>query len=93
MRIRRHFTLAAGLLAMVLPALAVTNEEIAKMRQAMPDKPVVQPERPRRMLVFSLCKGFNHSSIPYWAKALDIMAEKTGAFAVEHSTDMSVFTP
>jgi type 1 glutamine amidotransferase/HEAT repeat protein len=93
MRIRRHFTLAAGLLAMVLPALAVTNEEIAKMRQVMPDKPVIQPERPRRMLVFSLCKGFNHSSIPYWAKALDIMAEKTGAFAVEHSTDMSVFTP
>ena len=32
------------------------------------------------------------SSIPYWAKAMDIMSEKTGAFKVVHGKDMSVFT-
>lgn len=69
-----------------------SEEEIQKMRQAMPESPVVQPAQPRTMLVFSLCNGFKHSSIPYWAKALDIMSEKTGAFKVVHSTDMSVFT-
>lgn len=88
--------MTAGLLtAVVLTAsvFAVTEEEVTKMRSAMPDKPVVKPARPRTMLVFSLCKGFNHSCIPYWVKALDMMAEKTGAFSVEHSVDMAVFTP
>ena len=88
--------IAAGLLSVLLPAmsvLAVTEDEVAKMRAAMPEKAVVKPERPRVMLVFSLCQGFKHSSIPYWAKALDVMAEKTGAFTVEHSVDMAVFAP
>jgi len=73
-------------------AFAVTDAEMTKMREAMPEKPVVQPQKPRTLLVFNLSNGFKHSSIPYWAKALDIMAEKTGAFAVEHSEDMAVFT-
>lgn len=87
--------MTAGLLAVVLPmsALAVTDEEIAKMNAAMPTKPVVAPQRPRTMLVFSFSQGFKHSSIPYWAKALEIMAEKTGAFKVVHSEDKSVFAP
>lgn len=87
---------AAGLLALALPACflyAVTDAEIALMRAAMPDKPVVVPSTPRTMLVFNLSQEFQHSSIPYWAKALDIMAEKTGAFTVEHSTDKAVFSP
>ena len=72
---------------------AVTDEEVQKIRSAMPDKPVVQPQQNRKMLVFSLCNGFQHSCIPYWQQAMDIMSEKTGAFEVVHSTDMSVFTP
>ena len=58
--------------------MAVTDTEIQNMRQAMPTKPVVKAAQPRTMLVFSLCKGFKHSSIPYWAKALDVMSETTG---------------
>ncbi len=72
---------------------AVTDQQVQQMREAMPDSPVVQPEKTRTVLVFSLCKGFKHDCIPYWAAALDIMSEKTGAFSVVHSTDMSVFTP
>jgi type 1 glutamine amidotransferase len=71
---------------------AVTAEEVQKIESAMPDKPVVRPAKPRTVLVFSLCNGFKHGSIPYWDKALDIMSEKIGAFKVVHSADMSIFT-
>lgn len=80
-------------LALSVSAFAVTNEEIAKIREAMPDEPVVQPTQERTMLVFSLCKGFRHSCVSYWDKALGVMSEKTGAFKVVHSTDMSIFSP
>jgi hypothetical protein len=61
------------------------------MEQAMPAKPTRPPEKPRKILVFNLCNGFKHSSIPYWDKALEIMGKKTGAFQVEISNDMSAF--
>ena len=70
---------------------AVSNDEIAKMKEANPAKPIVEPAKPRKMLMFDFCAGFKHSSIPYWAKTFDIMAEKTGAFSVEHSIDMADF--
>ena len=72
-------------------SFAVTDVEIEKIRSAMPQNPVVKPEKSRTMLVFNLCNGFAHSSIPYWQQTLDIMGEKTGAFEVFHSTDMGVF--
>lgn len=92
----RHNPVKSILLCVLLTAsvvFAVTDEEAQKIQQAMPDKPVVQPVKQRTMLVFSLCNGFKHSSIPYWMKALDVMSEKTGAFKVVHSDDMNIFTP
>ena len=80
------------MLLLSISVFAVSDAEVKKMADAMPDKPVVAPTAQRTMLVFSLCKGFKHSSVPYWAKALDIMSEKTGAFKVVHSNDMSVFS-
>jgi type 1 glutamine amidotransferase len=70
---------------------AISQDELVKMDQAMPAKPTRPPAQPRRMLVFNLCNGFKHGSIPYWDKALEIMGKKTGAFEVEISSDMSVF--
>ena len=58
----------------------------------MPAKATATPKQPRKMLVFSLCKGFKHSCIPYWEKSLEIMGKKTGAFTMDISTDMAVFT-
>lgn len=74
-------------------AAAVTPDEITKMEKAMPSKSTVNPKQPRKMLVFSLCKGFKHSCIPYWEKSLEIMGKKTGAFTIDISTDMTVFAP
>ncbi len=68
-----------------------SQEEIAKMEEAVPDKPIIQPAKPRKLLVFNLCKGYRHSSIAYWDKVLQIMAQKTGAFSVVISSDMDVF--
>jgi type 1 glutamine amidotransferase len=61
------------------------------MEAAMPAKPVATPKQPRKLLVFNLCKGFKHGSIPYWDKALEIMGKKTGAFEVLVSGDMAMF--
>lgn len=73
---------------------AVSTEEVAKIEQAMPSAPVVQPGQPRRLLVVNLCgpRGFKHSSIPYWDKVLEVMAAKTRAFEVTFSSDMAVFS-
>lgn len=68
-----------------------TEEELARIQQALPDRPVVEVSRPRRLLVFDRCDGFKHSSIPYWNKTLELMGKKTSAFDVTISSDMSVF--
>jgi hypothetical protein len=71
----------------------VTDEEIAKIKAAMPDKAVAKPAQPRKMLVFWRCETFFHTVIPVANEALKIMGEKTGAFQVTAVTDdYSVFT-
>ena len=85
--------LCLSLTAGFLHADDVSADKIAKMQAAAPDKPVVEPKQPRKLLVFNLCKGYKHESIPCGAKALEIMGKKTGAFTTVNSMDMSVFTP
>jgi len=70
---------------------AVSPEDVQKMEAAMPAKPVATPKKPRKLLVFNLCKGFKHGSIPHWDKALEIMGQKTGAFEAVVSGDMAMF--
>ncbi len=70
----------------------VTEEEIAKIKAAMPDTAVAKPAKPRKMLVFWRCETFFHTVIPVANEALKIMGEKTGAFQVTAVTDdYSVF--
>ncbi|MCX5645616.1 MAG: ThuA domain-containing protein [Phycisphaerae bacterium] len=69
------------------------DEEIAKIKAAMPDKAVAKPAQPRKMLIFWRCETFFHTVIPVANEALKIMGEKTGAFQVTAVTDdYSVFT-
>jgi type 1 glutamine amidotransferase len=88
------FCVATGLLAQSPKELRqLKDEEIAKIKEAMPAKAVVTPEKPRRMLVFWRCETFFHTVIPVANEALKIMGEKTGAFEVTAVTDdYSVFT-
>lgn len=67
-----------------------TADEIARMESAVPARPTAKPKRPRKLLVVTQCEGFPHSSIPYAAKALEIMGRKTGAFDATVAADLSI---
>lgn len=67
----------------------LTNVE--KIRLALPENPVVEPEQKRKMLVFSLTRGFRHRSIPTGKLALQMLGEKTGAYEAVVSDDLSNF--
>jgi len=69
----------------------VTPDMVERIRAAAPKKPVVPPAKPRKMLVFNLCKGFTHASISVVAKAMEVLGETTGAFTIETSTDPAAF--
>jgi type 1 glutamine amidotransferase len=71
----------------------VSKEEAAKIKAAIPSKARIEPKKPRKLLVFSLCRAYEHSSIPYGKKVLEIMGKKTGAFETVFSDDISVFGP
>jgi type 1 glutamine amidotransferase/HEAT repeat protein len=88
--------LALSAAAFVPLSLAQENKPldeniIKQIEVALPAKPRVQPQKPRKLLVFTLCKGFVHSSIPYGTHALLKMGEVTGAFAATQSDDPAVF--
>lgn len=70
-----------------------TEEELKKIASAAPNRATVTPAHPRRLLVFALCKGYYHTSIPCGSKAVQVMGEKTGAFTATISDDISVFEP
>lgn len=71
----------------------ISPEELREIESAVPKEATVTPKKPRKLLVFTLCRGYVHSSIPYATKALEIMGKKTGAFEVVRSDDISVFKP
>jgi len=70
-----------------------TPEEIDKITQAVPQKATAKPAQPRKLLVFTLTRGFKHSSVPVAAKALEILGQKTGAFETVISDDIAMFEP
>ncbi|MBI2946968.1 MAG: ThuA domain-containing protein [Verrucomicrobia bacterium] len=70
-----------------------TQEELRKIASAAPTRASVPPAHPRRLLVFTLCKGYYHTSIPYGAKAVQLMGERTGAFSATISDDIAMFEP
>lgn len=63
----------------------------AKITAAVPGKAPAVPKQPRKVLVYSKCTGFYHGAIPVANTCMEIMAEKTGAFEVTVSDDLSYF--
>jgi hypothetical protein len=45
------------------------------MQAAAPDQAPAQPLKPHKLLIFTLTKGFRHSSIPLAAEAVKFMAD------------------
>jgi type 1 glutamine amidotransferase len=65
----------------------------AKIAAALPEKAIVQPAKPRKLMVYVESKGFYHDSIPVAAMAIKMMGDKTGAWETTFADDPSVFTP
>ncbi len=70
-----------------------SGKEVRQIEEAVPAKATAVPAQPRKLLVFTRYEGFKHSSIPYVTKAIEIMGQKTGAYEVVVSEDMSSFSP
>ena len=69
------------------------QEEVRKVEAAMPTKAPAQPKKARKLLVYSLAKGFVHDSIPLGGKTFALMGRKTGAFEATETADPAMFTP
>lgn len=74
-------------------AAAQSAEQIEKIRAAAPAKAFAEPKKVRKLLVFSLTRGYRHGSIPVGAAAMKILGKKSGAFEIVHSEDIAVFEP
>jgi len=71
----------------------LTVEEVQKIENAVPKQATCKPDKPRKLLVFWLCEGFFHTSIPLVNDALVQMGKTTGAYETVVTNDMSVFKP
>ena len=71
----------------------LSEEQIKKISEALPEKPTVKPAEPRKILIFWRCGGFFHGSIRVGNVALKMLGEKTGAYEAVVSDDPSMFSP
>jgi type 1 glutamine amidotransferase len=71
----------------------LTVEEVQKIENAVPKQATVKSAKPRKLLVFWLCEGFFHKSIPLVNKAIVQMGKTTGAYETVVTNDMSIFKP
>ncbi|MGD0088651.1 MAG: ThuA domain-containing protein [Planctomycetota bacterium] len=85
--------IAAGLCLLPQASAAVSEQVIAKITAALPEKAPAQPAKPRKLLVFTQALGFVHSSIPVAAKAVELMGQKTGAYEATVTDDPVAFEP
>jgi uncharacterized protein len=54
--------------------------DISAMMAALPDKPLVQPQDLRHVLVLCKARGWVHTSIPLASKMVEYLGDKTGAW-------------
>ena len=81
-----------GLLAAADQALS--EADVQKIREVLPEKATVQPAKPRKVLLFYRCEGFRHTDGILWGdKAFELMGQKTGAYSTVESDDMAMFEP
>jgi type 1 glutamine amidotransferase len=72
----------------------VTPEERARIEAALPAKAPAVPRKPRRLLVYDRNVNYGgHASIPYANLAMQLIGERTGAFAATLSSDPAALEP
>ena len=71
----------------------IPEDAVQKITAALPNSAQVKALKPRKLLVFTLTRGFVHPSIPYGARALQMLGAKTGAFTTTESADITMLEP
>ncbi|MHC5057290.1 MAG: family 16 glycoside hydrolase [Planctomycetota bacterium] len=74
-------------------AVGVPQDQVGRVTEAAPTRATAKPKRPWKVLVFNLCRGFKHGSIPLCSKTMEILGTRTGAFQAVPSTDTNMFLP
>ncbi len=68
-------------------------EALEQIDRALPDRAGVFPAKPRRLLIFTGCKGPRHTSIAWGAAAVERLGHRTGAYEPVVSDDIAMFEP
>lgn len=94
---RMLITIASALLAIGASAAEKgadkqpSEADIQKIAAAVPAEAPAKPKQARKILVFSRTNGFRHSAIPWGHKAIELIGQKTGAYASTHTEDPAAF--
>ena len=68
-------------------------EEMIKVEAVVPQTAPAKPQKARKLLIFTLAKGFVHDSIPLAAQTFTLMGKKTGAYETVVTDDPQAFAP
>ena len=71
----------------------VNPAQLQKVEAALPTAAPAEPQKPRKVLIFTLASGFVHSSIPLGAETFKVMGEKLGTWESVISDDKGMFQP
>ncbi|MBW8747075.1 MAG: ThuA domain-containing protein [Acidobacteria bacterium] len=67
--------------------------DVVAVLDALPEQAIVQPKKPRRILVYGYADGWVHSSIPLAARMVEEMGKKTGAWTTTITYNPVDITP
>ena len=74
-----------------LKPFELTDAWLTGVDEIAPSSTTVSVRKKKTLLIFSLHTGFEHWTIPHTEAVMKLIAEKSGAFKVVTSKDISVF--
>ncbi len=88
-----HLTLASFCMLIAPTVLAQdTDFDLNKAREAIAQiEPAATPQKPRKVLVFSVATNFQHNAIEFGKAVLPVLGEQTGAYEAVVSDDVENF--
>jgi uncharacterized protein len=98
MNIRQLFTpllilaFSVSVLSQSLPEVELTQAWKDKIHELSPAKASVNTSKKRKVLMFSLYTGFKHWVIPHTSQIINALGNKSGAFDVVETTDITMFS-
>lgn len=85
------FTFSAYSFAQEPEPFELSNEWISQIEQSAPSTTTIPIKGKKKILIFSLHTGFEHWTIPHTETVIKTIAEKSGAYSVTTSKDISMF--